>query len=95
MLTPEQIQTAAVALDKAERERQQIRPLTLALRDMDMDDAYAVQKAWIDLKLQRGASITGYKIGLTSRAMQQVMNITTPDFGVLLDDMRRLSGSQN
>ncbi len=93
MLTPEQINHAALDLDRAERERAQTRPLTLELRDMDMDDAYAVQKAWVDMKIARGAQITGYKIGLTSRAMQQVMNITTPDFGVLLDEMLFPSGS--
>ena len=94
MLTDTQIAAAAAELDHAERERKQTRPLTLTLRDMDMDDAYAVQKAWIDLKIARGASVSGYKIGLTSRAMQQVMNISTPDFGVLLDDMHFPSGSQ-
>lgn len=93
MLTPEQIATAAADLDRAERSRKQTKPLTLELRDMDMDDAYAVQKAWVDLKVARGARITGYKIGLTSRAMQQVMNINTPDFGVLLDEMHFASGS--
>ena len=93
MLTEEQIAAAAAELDLAEQTRQQTKPLTLRWRDMDMDDAYAVQKAWIALKLQRGAKITGYKIGLTSRAMQQVMNITTPDFGVLLDEMHFASGS--
>ena len=93
MLSDEQIRQAAEDLDKAERERVQTRPLTLHLRDMDMDDAYAVQKAWVDLKLARGAKVTGYKIGLTSKAMQQVMNISTPDFGVLLDEMHFRSGS--
>jgi 2-oxo-hept-3-ene-1,7-dioate hydratase len=61
---------------------------------MDMNDAYAVQKAWVDLKVSRGAKITGYKIGLTSRAMQQAMNIDTPDYGVLLDEMAYANGSE-
>lgn len=93
MLSEQQIAAAAADLDRAEQMRKQIKPLTLELRDMDMDDAYAVQKAWVDLKLARGATVTGYKIGLTSRAMQQVMNITTPDFGVLLDTMHINDGS--
>lgn len=94
MLTEDQIQKAAALLDQAEANRRQTRPLTLELRDMDMDDAYAVQKAWIDLKLARGAAITGYKIGLTSRAMQQAMQIDTPDYGVLLDDMHFANGAR-
>jgi len=87
MLTQEQIEQAAQELDLAESSRAQTKPLTLNLPDMDMDDAYAIQKSWIDLKLARGASVTGYKIGLTSRAMQQAMKIDTPDYGVLLDEM--------
>ena len=51
MLNEEQIQNAAKTLDQAESAREQTRPLTLELRDMDMDDAYAVQKAWIDYQV--------------------------------------------
>jgi len=55
---------------------------------MTMDDAYAVQSAWVNRKVENdGRKVVGYKIGLTSRAMQRVMKIDTPDYGVLLDDM--------
>ena len=87
MLDSAEIQTAAEALYVAERTRQQIRPLTLSHPDMTMDDAYAVQRAWVDRKIADGDRITGYKIGLTSRAMQSAMNISTPDFGILLESM--------
>ena len=52
-----------------------------------MDDAYAIQKKWVDKKVADGRRIVGYKIGLTSRAMQDAMKINEPDYGVLLDDM--------
>ncbi len=93
MLTSDQIERAAQTLDDAERNRVQTSPLTLTLRNMDMDDAYAIQKAWVDRKLARGAKISGYKIGLTSRAMQQAMKIDTPDYGVLLDEMAFANGA--
>jgi 2-oxo-hept-3-ene-1,7-dioate hydratase len=93
MLSQTQIVEAARQLDAAERKRSQIKPLTLSFPDMDMGDAYAIQQAWMDLKKARGASVAGYKIGLTSRAMQQAMNIDTPDYGVLLNDMRIANGS--
>jgi 2-oxo-hept-3-ene-1,7-dioate hydratase len=54
---------------------------------MDMDDAYAIQSAWVARKIASGDSVIGYKIGLTSRAMQRAMKIETPDFGVLLKSM--------
>jgi 2-oxo-hept-3-ene-1,7-dioate hydratase len=40
-----------------------------------------------------GSRRIGWKIGLTSRAMQQALNITTPDSGVLLDDMLFADGA--
>ena len=90
----EQIETTARRLYEAEKRREQIRPVSMSLPDMDMDDAYAVQKAWVDRKIADGRKVTGYKIGLTSRAMQTAMKIDTPDFGVLLDDMLFTNGSR-
>lgn len=90
-MTPEQVQTAAAMLLKAEQSGQQCGLLSLAY-DMTLDDAYAVQDALVALKLAAGAQQVGWKIGLTSRAMQQALNITTPDSGVLLDDMVFNSG---
>ncbi len=92
-LSTDDIAAAADALYDAERQRRQITPLTMALAGMDMDDAYAIQKAWVDRKIADGRKVTGYKIGLTSRAMQLAMKIDTPDFGVLLDDMYFANGA--
>lgn len=92
MLSKKDIAACAEQLYEAERSRVQITPLTLRHPDMNMADAYAIQEAWVDRKLADGRELTGYKIGLTSRAMQNAMNIDTPDFGVLLDDMAFRSG---
>ena len=86
-MTPEDITAAGNSLYQAEQSRIQ-RPLLSAQHPgATMDDAYAVQRAFVDQKLATGRKIIGWKIGLTSRAMQQQLNITTPDSGVLLDDM--------
>lgn len=87
MLTEEQIKTAAERLYEAEQNRKQIPALTLQYPELDMNDAYAIQKAWVDQKKADGRSVIGYKVGLTSRAMQMAVNIDQPDYGVLLDDM--------
>ena len=87
MLKPEQITAAAQAIYAAEKNRVQIQATSLDYPDMTMDDAYAIQKSWVDMKIADGRKIKGYKIGLTSRAMQDVMKINEPDYGVLLDDM--------
>jgi 2-oxo-hept-3-ene-1,7-dioate hydratase len=93
MLTPEQIQAAAQSLDLAEETRTQTRQFSLQFPDMTIDDAYAIQRAWTDIKYAQGRRLLGRKIGLTSRAMQQSVNITEPDHGTLLDDMFFADGS--
>ena len=86
-LTQAQVQAAAARLHQAEQRRQQIRSISLDHPEMTIDDAYAVQHAWVDMKLAEGRRIRGRKIGLTSRAMQAAMQIDEPDYGTLLDDM--------
>ena len=87
-LTAETCRKIAAQLEQAEQTRQQIRPASCEYPGFNMDDAYAVQAEWIRLKLAGGRrTVKGYKIGLTSRAMQMSSNIDTPDSGVLLDDM--------
>ncbi|MEP1594914.1 MAG: 2-oxo-hepta-3-ene-1,7-dioic acid hydratase, partial [Halieaceae bacterium] len=61
MLTDEQIKDAADRLYEAERARVQMPALTLSYPDMDMDDAYRVQRCWVDRKVAEGASVYGYK----------------------------------
>ncbi|WP_027245418.1 2-oxo-hept-4-ene-1,7-dioate hydratase [Leisingera daeponensis] len=92
-MTPKEHQDAADRLFKAEQTGQQCGLLSLAYPGMTLDDAYAVQQALIRQKLASGRSKIGWKIGLTSRAMQQALNITTPDSGVLLDDMAFENGA--
>jgi len=86
-LTTDDINHAAQRLHQAERSRTQIRQLSQEHPAISIDDAYAIQKAWIDIKVTEGLVIKGHKIGLTSRAMQSALNIDEPDSGVLLDDM--------
>jgi 2-oxo-hept-3-ene-1,7-dioate hydratase len=86
-LSKEQIRAAAERLDHAEKTRTQIRQLSQEFPAITLDDAYAIQKAWIDIKLTAGRAVKGHKIGLTSKAMQSALNIDEPDSGVLLDDM--------
>ena len=78
---------AARRLHRAEGSRRQITCLSQDHPGMTMADAYAIQAAWVALKLAGGRRIIGRKIGLTSRAMQSQLGIDIPDSGVLFDDM--------
>ncbi|MFN3937113.1 MAG: 2-oxo-hepta-3-ene-1,7-dioic acid hydratase [Gemmobacter sp.] len=86
-MTPAEIEAAADALFAAERDRRQIGLLSLAHPTMTLDAAYAVQAALVRRKEVSGRRRIGWKIGLTSRAVQQALKIDTPDSGVLFDDM--------
>ncbi|MBN8188056.1 2-oxo-hepta-3-ene-1,7-dioic acid hydratase [Salipiger thiooxidans] len=92
MLTPEQIETAAAALLAAEEAREQIGLLSIQHPGMTLDDAYAIQSAQMRQKLAAGRRVIGWKIGLTSKVMQDALGIDTPDSGVLYDDMLFQSG---
>ncbi|KRB82195.1 2-oxo-hepta-3-ene-1,7-dioate hydratase [Sphingomonas sp. Root710] len=82
------IDDLAGRLDRAEQTREQIPQFSRAHAGMTIDDAYAVQHAWIEKKIAAGQKVIGHKIGLTSRAMQRAVNITEPDYGVLLAPMQ-------
>lgn len=93
MLTVEDIAQAAEDLLAAERTRRQIGLLSLRHPEITLDDAYAIQSAQMARKLAEGRRVIGWKIGLTSRAMQDALGIDTPDSGVIYDDMDFPDGS--
>ena len=86
-MTPEDHAKAAADLLDAEAARKQIGLLSVRHPEISMDDAYAVQNAIYRAKVAQGRSVFGWKIGLTSKAMQYALNIDIPDSGILFDDM--------
>lgn len=94
MLDPVQIEKLARAYHAAERERQRTRAPSVLCPGFTIEDAYAVQRKWVEIKLAEGNAVKGHKIGLTSRAMQRQANITEPDYGSLMADMFYGDGSQ-
>lgn len=86
-LSNDDIRACANRLHQAERTRTQIRQLSQDFPDITIAHAYAIQKAWVDIKIAEGRVVKGHKIGLTSKAMQSALDISEPDSGVLLDDM--------
>ena len=62
-------------------------PLTDEWPELDLQTAYAVQDEVLRRKLADGQSVVGVKLGLTSRAKQQRMNVHAPLTGWLTDAM--------
>jgi len=87
MLSEAEILNSARLHHEAEKSRTPMRAFSQDNPDITIEDAYAIQDAWIKIKQGEGRKIIGRKVGLTSRAMQQAMKIDEPDFGTILDDM--------
>lgn len=69
-------------------------PVRELIGELDVDAAYAVQRALTEQRLASGRSVVGHKIGLTSRVVQEQFGVSTPDFGVLFDDMLLVDGDR-
>jgi 2-keto-4-pentenoate hydratase len=87
MLTVEVRDELAADLAEAERSRVPIAPLTTANPDIDVVDAYEIQLINIRQRVAEGARVIGHKVGLSSKAMQEMMGVDEPDYGHLLDEM--------
>ncbi len=77
----------AADLAEAERSRVAIAPLTTANPEIDVVDAYEIQLINIRQRVAEGARVVGHKVGLSSKAMQEMMGVDEPDYGHLLDEM--------
>ncbi len=86
-LSAEAVIEAARQLRQAELDRQPIAPLTEQLPGFGVADAYEVQVTNIAARCASGAVVRGHKVGLTAKAMQELLGVDEPDYGHLLDDM--------
>lgn len=85
---------AAAALLAAARDRRPIPPLTERWPTLDADDAYRIQQHLVRARLDAGETIVGYKVGLTSRAMQELLGVDRPDYGPILSTMLVSDGGE-
>lgn len=60
----------------------------------DLPAAYDVQEAFVPLLTERHGTPCGYKIGLTSKPMQEMCGIDTPIAGVVLEGRRLANGAR-
>jgi len=81
------IETLGDALYDALVERRPLAPLTSAHPDITIEDAYAIQQRMLSRRLAAGERVVGKKIGVTSRAVMNMLGVYQPDFGWLTDAM--------
>jgi 2-keto-4-pentenoate hydratase len=77
----------AAQLAEAEATKVGTAPLTSIDSELTVKEAYSIQLENINKKLEQGQKIVGKKIGLTSKAMQNLLGVGEPDYGHLLDSM--------
>lgn len=80
------IDQAAQALFQARAQRIPIPPISVTYGIADARQAYAVQERNTRRYLEAGRVISGRKIGLTAKAVQQQMGVGEPDYGMLWQD---------
>lgn len=86
------IQRAADALWQARSSRNTIGRVSESFDIHSVADAYAIAECNTRRALAQGAKVSGKKIGLTSKAVQQQLGVDQPDYGVLFADMEYVSG---
>ncbi len=64
-----------------------IEPITDREPEMSIEDAYAISTRLLDNRLESGEKVIGKKIGVTSKAVQNMLGVHQPDFGYLTDQM--------
>jgi 2-oxopent-4-enoate/cis-2-oxohex-4-enoate hydratase len=64
-----------------------VKPLTDRHPDISIEDAYQIQKQLMKLRLAAGERVIGKKIGVTSKAVMNMLGVYQPDFGYLTDGM--------
>lgn len=74
-------------LEGVYRTRMPLPLLTKTYPDIEVEDAYRIQESFVARRLAGGARIKGYKVGLTSKAMQEMAGSNEPDFSAMTDDL--------
>ncbi len=69
----------------AERSAVPIEALTDRFPELGLSDAYAIQQIMVRTWTESGHTVVGKRIGLTSRAMQEMFGLKEPDYGHILD----------
>lgn len=91
-LTPDLVASLGDELFDALRARRTVTPLSGRHAGITIDDAYHISLHMLRRREAQGERVTGKKIGVTSRAVQEMLDVHQPDFGFLTDAMQHPTG---
>jgi 2-keto-4-pentenoate hydratase len=92
-LTPERADELAAALYDARRTRVPIAPPSDTDPGLTLADGYLVQQGIVRRYLADGDRVVGYKLGLTSTPMQQMLGVDSPDFAPVMASHVNVDGA--
>lgn len=87
MLSDDVRRKIATDISRCFRENSQISLLTATYPDIEVEDSYRIQEYVVSDFETAGHKVRGYKIGLTSKPMQEMAGTTEPDYSAILDYM--------
>ncbi|MEK4230685.1 2-keto-4-pentenoate hydratase [Solibacillus sp. FSL H8-0538] len=92
MLKTDTVNQIAYTLFQAERDVYEVKKFVDEYPELTVEVAYDVQDQLIKLKCDQEKTVRiGMKLGLTSKAKQQMMGVHEPSYGVLLQNMELLA----
>jgi 2-keto-4-pentenoate hydratase len=77
----------AAQLYAARRDRRPVAPFSEVDPSLTAADAYEIQRRFVARLLDDGGTVVGYKLGLTSKPMQELLGVHEPDYGPVLSSM--------
>jgi len=86
-MNPELIQSLGDELYQALTACAVVEPLTNRHPEITIADAYAIQQRLNARRIAGGERVIGKKIGVTSKAVMNMLGVYQPDFGLLTDGM--------
>jgi len=86
-MNQEQILSASDELYQALRNKTTVTPLRERYPTISIDSAYQISLQLLAKRIAAGEKVIGKKIGVTSKAVQDMLNVYQPDFGFLTDKM--------
>ncbi|GAB2845681.1 fumarylacetoacetate hydrolase family protein [Pseudoduganella ginsengisoli] len=92
MISNQQLDAIGDRLYEAWQARMPLDPPS-ATHALTIDDAYRIQQRMVARRIGQGETVIGKKIGVTSKAVQDMLDVRQPDFGILLSGMAYADGA--
>jgi len=94
ILDKKKIEQFGDALYDAMITRETIDPLTEQAPGIQVEDAYQISLRMLERRTAAGEHVIGKKIGVTSKAVMDMLEVYQPDFGFLTDRMMFSTGAE-